>query len=196
MTRFTILSGLFLFIALIGSSPADEPVRDVRPEKNSKRVAYVCDASKSMKDKLAVFRPELIKAIESLKPEQSFTIIFQVDGKAVALGKDLLPASAENKAKAVEFVKKVVPAGASASVPGLRAAFACKPDVIYFTTDGDFADRDRAIAEARALNKDKHVRINTIAVFDREEAYMKVLKQLADENGGLFKFVSKEDLEP
>ena len=65
----------------------------------------------------------------------------------------------------------------------------------YILTDGDFPNNDQVIAEIRRLNKDKKVKINTIAFMDRGEAYEKLLKQIADENGGLFKFVSDSDLQ-
>ena len=45
------------------------------------------------------------------------------------------------------------------------------------------------------MNKDKKVKINTIAFMDRGEEYEKLLKQIADENGGLFKFVSDTELQ-
>jgi hypothetical protein len=197
MTRLTIYSAFLLSLLLAASSPAaDEPIRDVPHPKNPKRIVYLCDASKSMKEKFPIFALELIKAVEALEPDKSFTIIFTVDGKAVALGKDLLAASSENKQKATEFIKKLVPSGISTTIPGLRAAFAVNPDVIYFATDAAFGDRDQAINETRKLNKDKRVKIDTIAFFDRGEAYEIALKQIADENAGLFKFVSSEEIKP
>jgi hypothetical protein len=178
---------------------ADEKFRDAPPPDAHRptRIVYLCDASKSMKDKYAVFGPEINKAIQSLDPGQSFTIIFLVDGKAVPMNDKLLSASPENKRKAAEFIDKVTPAGVGDPIPGLRAAFAAKPERIYFATDGGFTNRDELLKEARALNnKEKRpVAINTIAVFDRGEEYEKLLKQIADESGGLFKFVSKADLE-
>ena len=69
------------------------------------------------------------------------------------------------------------------------------PQLIYMLTDGDFPDNNRVIEEIRKLNKDKKVKINTIAFMDRGEQYEKLLKQIADENGGLFKFVSDAELQ-
>ena len=68
--------------------------------------------------------------------------------------------------------------------------------MIYILTDGDFPNNAQVLEELRKLNKDKRVKINTIAFMDRGEAYEKLLKQIADENGGAFKFVSDQELDP
>ena len=65
-------------------------------------------------------------------------------------------------------------------------------------TDGDFPNNAAVIEEVRKLNATRQgnqkVKINTIAFGDRGEEYEKMLKQVADENGGLFKFVTDSDL--
>jgi hypothetical protein len=195
-TRLTIYSALLLSLMLTASSPADGPVRDVPPVTNPKRVVFLCDASKTMKDRFAVFAPEITKAVNALEPGQSFNIIFLINGKVVSLGQTLLPASKENKTKAADFVKKAVPAGATTAAPGMRAAFAVKPEVIYFATDGGFTDTDQLIQATHTLNKEKRVRIDTLAIFNRSERYEGVLKQIAEENGGMFKFIGNDERAP
>src|SRR4051794_11785638 len=100
-----LVISLIVCLTIVTVRAADEKIRDA-PATNPKRVVYLCDASKSMKEKFALFGRELSKAIQLLKLEQSFTIIFLVDGKAVSMTKDLVPASPENKRKGVDFIKK------------------------------------------------------------------------------------------
>jgi hypothetical protein len=99
------------------------------------------------------------------------------------------------KRKAYDFLDKTAPHGSSDPIPGLKAAFAAQPQLIYMLTDGDFPNNAQLLEELRKLNKDKKVKINTIAFMDRGEEYEKLLKQIADENGGLFKFVSDTELQ-
>jgi len=197
MTRITLCSLLLLSLCLASVSPAAaEPprFRDVPPSDNPKRIVYLCDASKSMKPRFADFAPELTRSIQALKPEQSFTIILLCDGKALPLSKELIAASDKNKVQAADFLKKATPAGATTAVPGMQLAFAARPDTIYFATDGGFTDPAKLIDAARKLNENKRVIINAIGLYQLTDACEKTLKQLADENSGTYKFVTKEDL--
>jgi uncharacterized protein with von Willebrand factor type A (vWA) domain len=148
-----------------------------------------------MMNKFDTLRQELRKACDALKPVQAFDIIFFSEDKFLALDRELLLAVPETKRKAYDFLDKTAPHGSSDPIPGIQAAFKAGPQLIYILTDGDFPNNDQVIQEIRKLNKDKKVKINTIAFMDRGEAYEKLLKQIADENGGLFKFVSDTDLQ-
>jgi hypothetical protein len=163
---------------------------------NAMRVVYLCDSSGSMMNKFDTLRQELRKAADRLLEAQAFDIIFFSEDSYIALDKQLLLAKPEVKRKAYEFLDKTSPHGSSDPIPGLRAAFATQPQLIYILTDGDFPNNSQVIEELRKLNKDKKVKINTIAFMDHGEEYEKLLKQIADENGpGLFKFVSDEQLQ-
>ena len=162
---------------------------------NAMKVVYLCDSSGSMMNKFDTLRQELRKAADGLKPIQSFDIIFFSEDSFVALDKQLMLATPEVKRKAYDFLEKTAPHGSSDPIPGLKAAFAAQPQLIYMLTDGDFPNNAQLLEELRKLNKDKKVKINTIAFMDRGEEYEKLLKQIADENGGLFKFVSDTELQ-
>ncbi|MDB5321118.1 MAG: hypothetical protein JWN40_2749 [Phycisphaerales bacterium] len=162
---------------------------------NAMKVVYLCDSSGSMMNKFDTLRQELRKAADTLKPIQSFDIIFFSEDSFVALDKQLMLATPEVKRKAYDFLDKTAPHGSSDPIPGLKAAFATQPQLIYMLTDGDFPNNAQMLEELRKLNKDKKVKINTIAFMDRGEEYEKLLKQIADENGGLFKFVSDSELQ-
>ena len=163
---------------------------------NAMKVAYVCDSSGSMMNLFDTLRQELRKACDTLKPIQSFNIIFFSEDNFVALDKQsLLLATPETKRKAYDFLDKTAPHGSSDPLPGLRSAFANGPQLIYMLTDGDFPNNDAILTEIRKLNKDKKVKINTIAFGnDDGESFHKFLKQIADENGGMYKWVKEADL--
>ncbi len=161
---------------------------------NARLVSYVCDASGSMMNKFDGLRMEIRKAVDVLKPIQSFSIIFFQEDKEAALAPQLVVANPANKRKAFDFLDRVSAHGATDPIPGLRLAFQQKPQLVYLLTDGDFPDNDKVLEFIRQNNKDKAVKINTIAFMDRGEAYEKVLQTIASENGGTFKYVSEQDL--
>jgi hypothetical protein len=166
---------------------------------NAKYVAYVCDASGSMLNKFPALKQELRKAIDILRPIQAFTIVFfsDPDRKPQALATNLLMATPDRKREAYKFLESVSTSGATDPIPGLEIAFKAKPQLIYLLTDGDFPDNKAVLDRIRALNADKSVKINTIVFVDisnAEKSIVDLMKQIAAENGGVFKIVSQNDL--
>jgi uncharacterized protein with von Willebrand factor type A (vWA) domain len=158
------------------------------------RVAFLCDSSGSMMTKFDGLRQELRKAVDGLLPVQSMSIIFFSEDAYLTLDKRSVTASPGNKKKASDFLAKTSPHGSSDPIPGLRAAFAANPQTVYLLTDGDFPNNQQVLDEIRKLNKDKKVKVHTIAFVDRGEEYEKLLKSIADENSGTYKFVGESDL--
>lgn len=158
------------------------------------KVVFLCDASGSMMTKFDALRGELRKAIDGLRPNQQFDVIFFAADKYIALDPHLLYAVPENKRKAYELLETTAAHDTSNPIPGLNAAFATQPELIYLLTDGDFPDNNAVYQEVRKLAAGKKVAINTIAFFDRGEQYELLLKQIADQTKGSFRFVSEEDL--
>jgi hypothetical protein len=159
-------------------------------------VAYVCDASGSMLDKFEPLRDQLHRSISGLKPVQSFNVIFFQEEQAAGLSKaGLLPAVGENKRKSQQFLQDVHPTGPTDPIPALELAFRQRPELIWLLTDGDFPDNDAVLAFIRERNKHRAVKINTIAFVTRDEGYEKVLRTIAEENGGQFRFVAEAELE-
>lgn len=162
---------------------------------NAKKVAFICDASGSMMQKFDPLRIELRKAVDGLRPPQSFQIIFFQETSCLAADMHgLLFASPDNKRKAYDFVDKTAPRGSTDPIPALQMAFKQGSELIYLLTDGDFPDNKAVLAELKKLNPEKKVHINTIAFLEHEGEYEKVLKGIADDNGGIFRFVSEDDL--
>jgi hypothetical protein len=102
----------------------------------------------------------------------------------------LVNATERNKQLAFEFVDGVIAQGETDPSKALERAFACNPDTIYLLTDGEF---DRAIIDlVKRLNTGGKVSVHTIGFLYRTGET--VLKQIAAENSGNYKFVSEEDL--
>ncbi len=183
-------------LAPFGMAGGGGNVDFIIPGQRANSVVFLCDSSGSMMNKFDTLRQELRKAVDGLKGGQAFDIIFFFADGYVALDGQLLLALPEAKRKAYDFLDKTAPHDSSDPIPGLRAAFATKPELVYMLTDGDFPNNALVLAEIRKLNAGRNVKINTIAFMDRGEEYEKFLKQIADENGGTFKFVAEQDLRP
>ena len=164
---------------------------------NAKKIAFVCDASGSMLSKFSTLRRELSKSVRQLKPIQSFSLIFFQQQSCMAMEQNLALATPETKRKADTFLETVVPRAETNPIPALELAFKQKPDLIYFLTDGDFPDNNAVQNFIRQVDKDKTVKINTIAFVgdkDNDTDFMKLLKQIAEETGGVYRFVRESDL--
>lgn len=164
---------------------------------NVRNLAYVCDASGSMMNKMATLKNELKRSIDALRVTQSFSVIFFADEKPQALGQQLIFASPENKRKAYDFLQNITTSGATDPIPGLELAFRQKPQLIFLLTDGDFPDNAAVLKKVSELNKGKQVRINTIAFVgsgDTDKAFIEVLSQIAKESGGVFRQVSENEV--
>lgn len=166
---------------------------------NAMTVAYVCDASGSMMNMMFALKAELKRNLDPLRATQGFNVIFFADkDKPQALSQrgELVMANAVNKRKAYEFLSGITTAGATNPIPGLETAFKGKPQLIYLLTDGNFPNNEAVLAKIRELNGQKKTKINTILFCDAsniEKGIAELLKQIAGENGGIFKIVDTKD---
>jgi hypothetical protein len=131
-----------------------------------------------------------------LKPIQSFSVIFFQEEQAAFTDKSLVVANADNKRKAYEFLDRISPHGSTDPMAGLKIAFDQNPQLIYLVTDGDFDQVGNAAVEKYIAerNANKQVKICTIAFVSRGEEYEKVLKRIAEQSGGTFRYVSGEEI--
>ncbi|MDB5299959.1 MAG: marine proteobacterial sortase target protein [Phycisphaerales bacterium] len=169
-----------------------------RPPSGARKIAFVCDASGSMLTKMASLKLELSKAVNALKPNQSFGVTFFHETRCTSLDSSLVAATPQNKRKANNFLEDVTSAGPTDPIPGIEQAFRQQPELIFLLTDGDFPDNALVLRRIRELNRDKRVKINTIAFVnssDSDTAFLGLLKTIATENGGAFKRVAEDELE-
>jgi hypothetical protein len=158
-------------------------------------VIFLCDASGSMLNKFESLRHELRRAVSRLRPSQSFNVIFFAEQPTVLNPSGLLVNRPENRARADRFLDEVVANGQTKVFPALELAFKQHPQVIFLLTDGDFPD-NKAVAEAvRRLNSAGKAVVNTIAFVDPGESYEEILRQIARENHGRYRFVGESDLQ-
>jgi hypothetical protein len=172
---------------------------------NARRVVYVCDATGTMLGlKFKLLQKQLYKAIDILKPIQGFNVVFFKGGDSNAewsnpFAEELVVANPQNKQRVRQFIDQFQVVGKGTNpLPALQAAFAQKPQLVYFLTDGEFNNvvgYEQVLAEVRRLNADKSVKVNTIAFMSDDPKAEEALQKMARENGGRFVKVSDRDLE-
>jgi hypothetical protein len=165
-----------------GVAGEDEPVV---------KIVYVVDRSGSMTDSIDFVKYELKRSVGELGEAKEFHVIFYSTGPPVEMPtRRLVNGTERNKQLAFEFIDGVIAAGETDPSKALERAFDCKPDLVYLLTDGEF---DRAIIDlVKRLNVGGKVIVHTIGfLYKTGES---VLKQIAEENHGNYKFVSEQDL--
>ena len=166
-------------------------------------LVYVIDRSGSMVDRLHRVKIEVLSSIGRLKESQDFHVVFYGMSPEGGPAERLLPATEENKLKAVGFVRGFRAKGQTDPVPALKRAFGVlgqadpkRPGkLIYLVTDGVFPDNEKVLKVIRRLNAGKDAHIHTVLVGKRHPVAVKVMKTIASENGGYFKHVEDEDIE-
>ncbi len=163
----------------------------VGPSEPARKIVYVVDRSGSMTDSMDFVKYELKRSLADLGEEHEFHIIFYSSGAPVEMpSRRLMSATDRNRQLAFEFIDGVIPQGETDPSKALERAFACQPDLIYLLTDGEF---DKAIVDLiRRLNVGGKVRVYTIGFLYNPKG--DVLRMIADQNGGQYKFISERDL--
>lgn len=161
----------------------------------ARSVVYVCDASGSMINHFDSLRHQIERSIHRLKAVQSFNILFFREEGATGLeGGRLVLATGANKGRATAFLSEVTASGTTEPLPALGLALRQKPDLVWLLTDGDFPDNDAVLDFIRTHNPNGRVQINTIAFVQRGEGYERVLRTIARENRGEFRYVDEKEL--
>jgi len=186
-------------------------------EVRSSHVVFVMDFSGSMRRptgtlahdegtgkrdpraRILVAREEFAAYLRALDETRFFNVVVFAVGSLAAFD-DLVPATAENKARALAFVGSV-PLGGSTDlfagiVRGLRCAgldagdrFGTRADTVYLLSDGiptagvvtDPGDIARIVTK---MNESSGLSIHVVDLGARHGAFQKHLRALADQNGG------------
>lgn len=169
-----------------------------REQAQLNRIVFICDASGSMLNKFASLRLQLQRAVNALRPTQSFNLIFTREQDCTRLAPNLIRATPKNMQEAETFLEdKVTPRGETNPMPAIEAAFAQQPDLIFLLTDGDFPDNRAVLKRIRELNHAAKVPVNTIAFVgeaDTDTDFFNLLQQIADATGGHHKLVKENEL--
>lgn len=162
-----------------------------RGEMHARHICYIVDRSGSMVDELDYVKEEVVRSVNRLHRVQQFHIIFFSGGPPIeAPPKKFVHAIKNYKKQAFEFLSGIEAGGSTEPSKALSRAIRLGADLIYFLTDGEFSPD--VVQQLRRLNKEHKVRIYTIAFLRRNGEDL--LRQIARENGGEFRFVSEDDL--
>ena len=168
------------------------------------QVIFVIDRSGSMAENMDPLIQEMVRTISYLRNEESagqrdsFHVIFFASGAPLENPpRRLVPATAGNKTDAVKFLETVLAEGQTDPVPALKRAFEVLQQadpragkVIYFLTDGVFPDDAPVLEAIRRMNAKKDVHIFTFLYGQRPAHAVEVMKRIASENHGNYKYVA------
>ena len=157
----------------------------------AKNVVFVIDRSGSMTCTIDYVKFELKRSIRELDEADEFHVVFYSSGPPLEMPtRRLVNATEWNKQLAFEFVDGIFAQGETDPSKALEQAFAVGPELIYLLTDGEF---DRSVVNlVKRLNADKCVMVHTIGFLYRTGE--EVLKKIAEQNGGTYRFVAEADL--
>lgn len=163
-------------------------------------VVFLVDRSGSMLDKLASVKAELLRSVSKLGPRQRFGIVLlSSDGVQAYPPKGLAAAGAKQKRRAAAFLRTVIPQGQTEVIPALNSAFKAlkragddRGEVLFLLTDGAFPDNAKVLAALKKLNRGRRTIVCTLLFGQKVPEAVKVLKQIARQNGGTYRCVSAE----
>lgn len=169
---------------------------------NAFHVCYVIDRSGSMMDSFDLVKRECAASIGRLSARQDFHVILFAEGPPLEMSaKKLIFANEPNKKRAVAFLKEPRALAQTDPIPALKSAFrvlgSANPKLpgklLFLLTDGVFPDNEKVLAAVRVMNRRKDVHINTYLYGNRPPVAVKVMKAVAGENGGRYKYVRGDE---
>lgn len=180
-------------IELPTTGPAAEDGRvDAARPRAAKRVVFVVDLSGSMIDKLSRVKEEVVKGVAGLRPDTTFNIVLAADEKVETFQPRPVAATPRAAADVHAYLMDVTSSGTSNMTSALELAIkGQRADLVWFITDGDMPNNDEFLRAVRAANRSGRTRINAVAATngpiekdDTSTSFVRVLSQLASENGG------------
>ncbi|MBI4581389.1 MAG: hypothetical protein HY718_16930 [Planctomycetes bacterium] len=160
---------------------------------NAYKVVYVVDVSASLMYYTDDIIREMQDSIRDLLPTQEFHMVLAMPREIREFEpRRLVPANARYKGMAYDFMRVIagVPKpGKADPIEAMRRAFAARPELIYFLTDGDYPDVESDLESTlKELNRAGDVKITVIG-FDPSPAPRALLERIARTNGGHCRFV-------
>ena len=174
---------------------------------NAHHIVYLIDRSGSMIDTFPAVREEIISSVSGLQGVQDFHVILFAEGRPLeknppgltlatepvklALAKFLEPVRAERQTDPVPAVIRAFEVLAGARLT--RGGRPTRGKLVYLLTDGVFPDYEKVLQTIRERNVRKDVLINTFLYGFRPPLAEKIMKQIASENGGRFRYISPDE---
>ena len=175
-------------LQMMESNP-DEEVSFFGTPSKGRRFVFVIDRSGSMlvDNKFNRAKMELIKTLRTLPFDAKFMIYFFDEDAEALPARDLVQATPANIKWAEQWIRNRGVGGGTDPRQALKFTFNLKPDTVWLLTDGQFADESGALELIRRSNGTRKARINTLAF--RTRLGEELLKQIAEENDGNYRFV-------
>jgi hypothetical protein len=164
------------------------------------RFAYIVDISGSMGNnrKLEIAMRELARSIDALPDFANFyVLLFESKTVQPPMQNGWMRARKTTVRQVIRWLSDVEPNGGTEPRNAFLQVFALdvRPDVIFFLTDGIF--NDISLEELAALNaKGKKVVMNTVGFGAPGEVDQSVLRSIASQSGGQYRFVVTETPQP
>lgn len=164
-------------------------------------IVYLIDRSGSMIDSFKRVREELVFSVARLDPRHRFHVILFADGRPLEKRpRAMTPATATHKIALVDFLEPVRSCRQTDPIPAINRAFDVlggtggrRGKVIFMLTDGVFPDNELVLATIRGRNARRDVAINTILYGYRPPEAERVMRRIAEENFGQYRYVSPDE---
>ena len=172
---------------------------------NVHHLVFVIDRSGSMEinesggNLLKMVKRQLQITLRQLKEVQDFHIIFFAAGEPLELeSRRLIPATAANKERAMDFLEMISGSGRTDPLPALRRAKAVLDQAnanrgkqVFLLTDGDFPDNDAVKNYIR--DNYRGIFVNTYLFgANTQPAIRDTMVEIAKMTGGVFKAIGEE----
>ncbi|MBN1556444.1 MAG: VWA domain-containing protein [Phycisphaerae bacterium] len=162
-------------------------------------IVYVIDCSGSMMDTFDRVRDEVLTSLTRLSDKQHYHVILFSQGlPRENPPRRLVRATREHRNVTARFLRNAQPERQTDVIPALRRAFAVLRNAkqphstIFLLTDGVFPDNQAVLEELRTLNTAKRVSISTILYGARPREAETLLRTVAKEHQGQYRFVPHE----
>ena len=169
---------------------------------SGQRFVFIIDSSRSMLEgrRWATARRELVRALQSLSPDQEFFVIgFDSTAKPMfgqfPPNSKFLHPTESNIDRLNRWVGTILHGGATLPASSIGIALRMKPDAIFLLSDGEI--QDTTIQDLRVYNRrmnskgDSEAIIPIHTVLLHSMAGLMTLQTIADENDGVFTPVTK-----
>ncbi len=169
---------------------------------NARKIIYIVDASGSLIDSLPFVIQELKDSISGLSDQQQYSIIFFQAGDPIEVPpKGWKTANAEIKRLTMDWISlesaHIIPRGKTDPIKAIQMAIRYKPELVFVLSDNITGRGEYEVDRAELLkflkdNTDPKTKINTIQFLYPDS--LNTLKDIAAQHGGIYKFVTEEDL--
>ncbi len=154
-------------------------------------IAFVVDISGSMGSSTTasgisnfeLMKQELMRSVNSLEPNQTFTVVCYNDQAHSRQDLTIANATDESKEKLRNWLSQLSADGGTEPVSGMKVALKTSPDIVFLLSDGEF-DWD-CVRNIQSLNG-KNCMINTVSM----GMDARTLQQIATDSGGQFRVVN------